>query len=424
MFRSCRWKIALWFVSLSSLIYLALTFVGGAYFYSSLSRSMDQQLKIVASQIGHAIDLTSQKPKFREWLRVVQTEPARSLMTMQLFDQSGILLEHYGPIGIPKLFMTESEITRGDLTMRIRSTKLLHEGHLVGYLQLELPTDTRNKLTREFLLTMAVMAPFVLIAFGLCSYAVSGMAVKPIEELVGTLQRFVADAGHELNTPTSVVQARVQSLERKLAKQGIIQKDLTIIASSAKRMGRIVSDLMLLAELDGKQNQQTLTAIDPTDVISTTVSEFYDRFYDKDIILQIGNMEQATILADRESLERIISNLLENALKYTDPNGTVTINCTTAASEVCISVQDTGLGIPRECLPQIFDRFYRVDDSRCRESGGSGLGLSIVKAITESFGGRVELDSQVGLGSTFYITLPLYKSVQIAQNLHTSVMTI
>ncbi len=416
MFRSFRWQIALWFVGLSSVVYLALTIVGAFCFYSSLSRSMDEELRVVASQIGHAIDVSGNQPTFRDWLRVVETEPARSMMSMQLFDSNGRILEHYGPPGIPRLLEGLSEYSENEQTVRILQSKLTHKGRLVGYLQLQLPTGKRNDLTKEFFETMALMAPLVLVGFGICSYIVSGIASKPIERLVLTLQRFVADAGHELNTPASIIQARSQSLERKLSKREIIVDDLPIITAASQRMGQIVRNLMLLAELDCGNQNPVIRQVQLNEIVSRIVQVFQPRAQEKYIELQVF-LEVTVVLAELDALECILTNLLENALKYTESGGVITLRCAEVGGEVCISIQDTGIGISEESLPLIFDRFYRVDKSRSRASGGSGLGLAIVKTVAERLYGRVEVESQPGIGSCFFVYLPQPKGV--TQKLHT-----
>ncbi len=419
MFKHFRWQIALWFLGLSTAVYFAFAILGGLYFYGSLSSAMDDELKVVASQIGHAIHLDGAKPSFRDWLRVVETEPARSIMSMQLFDSSGQLLEHYGPVGIPKLVTDRVEISEGALTMRIRHTKLIHKGVLVGFLQLQLPTTKRSEVTREFLMTMTVMAPLILVGFGLCGYFVSGIAARPIEGLVGTLQRFVADASHELNTPASILQARAQSLERKLSKLGLYEDDLRIIASSAERMGYIVKKLMMLAELDSQNQDSVKTKVELKELVEAVITEFSEPFDEKSIVLRLGVVDEVSFVAARESLHCILANLLENALKYTEPGGCVTVSCVVSGAEVRLTVQDTGIGIPAESLPYIFDRFYRVDKSRSRSSGGSGLGLSIVKTIVDRLHGRVLVDSRPGEGSQFQVVFPINRAA-IARNLHTN----
>lgn len=415
MFNTFRWRIVLWFLAPSFLVYVACAIIGYFYLYIGQSHSMDDQMTVVTSEIGHAIDFTKEKPTFRDWLRVVETEPPRSVVTMQLFDTSGNMLEHYGPPGIAKLFDSSvTETSENGQTVRIKRSPLHHKGAIVGYLQLQLLTAQRTQLTEQFLMTMLVMAPFVLVGFGLIGYVVSGMAVRPIEQLISTLQRFVADAGHELNTPASIIKARAQSLERKLFKQGMVQEDLQIISSSAERMGYIVKNLMLLAEIDGKQsdgNQKSLiTNIDISKMVETVLVEFAERFQEKNLTLKTGVLEEAIVACtDKESLHCVLANLLENAHKYTSAPGEVSVSCTVSGSEVCLSVKDSGIGMPAESLPFIFDRFYRVDKSRDRASGGTGLGLSIAKAIVENLGGRLVVESKLGEGSLFQVYMPINK---------------
>lgn len=414
MFKSFQKQIVLWFLGLSLLVYLACSCVGVLFIYTNKTHSMDEELRIVASQIGHAIDVTGKVPTFRDWLRVVETEPARSVITMQLFDLDGHLLEHYGPEGIPRLIRDQNEITENGQQMRIRQGPLLQDNNPVGYLQLQLPTKTRSDATTEFILTMAIMLPFLILGFAQIGKTVSNIAVKPIEQLVATLQRFVADAGHELNTPASIIQARAQSLERKLNKQGnLFEEDLQIISNSAERMGYIVKDLMLLAELDSKATQKTESTADVKAVVNAVLAEFSERFHSKDVLLKSELIESANVATNEETLRGILSNLLENALKYTQPGGIVSVGCVNNApsGEVRLSVKDTGIGIPEDCLPHIFERFYRVDKSRNRSSGGSGLGLSIVKALVESIPGKVIVDSSPGKGSQFTVVLPAMKSL-------------
>lgn len=421
MFKSFRWQIGLWFLGLTTMVYIILSLLGAGFFYTKLSYSMDEELKVVASQIGHAIHISGGKPTFRDWLRVVETEPARSLMSMQLFDAEGNLLEHYGPVGIPKLSFGVSEVSGNGQTMRVRHTPLHQRGTLVGYLQLQLPATKRMELTKEFLLTMAALAPFVLGGFALCGYIVSGIASKPIEKLVATLQRFVADAGHELNTPASIVQARAQSLERKLTKQGIHHEDVVVIASAAERMGYIVRNLMFLTELDNAHRQRIANLVSMDDLVNSAALEYADRFEEKNISFTCSPQPSGAVVAEKESLNCVLSNLLENALKYTEAGGRVNLSSKANGSNITLTVEDSGIGIPAECVPHIFERFYRVDKSRSRNSGGSGLGLSIVKAIVESLQGRIDVISQENVGTRVDVVLPLYKGNEsVAQNLHTN----
>jgi two-component system phosphate regulon sensor histidine kinase PhoR len=222
------------------------------------------------------------------------------------------------------------------------------------------------------------------------------------------LKRFVADAGHELNTPSSVIQARAQSLDRKLNETGIATDDLKVISASAERMGAVVQDLMLLAELDSRPQQKT-EVVDLSDLAAKTVNDYKNLAEEKNISLEFSTTANVRVVAEDESLIRILRNLLENAIKYSDAGDSVKVNCKLAGQEAVLIVEDTGIGIPQDCLQYIFERFYRVDKSRARDSGGSGLGLSIVKAIVEKLGGRVLVSSELGKGSKFSCFLPAKK---------------
>ncbi len=152
----------------------------------------------------------------------------------------------------------------------------------------------------------------------------------------------------------------------------------------------------------------------------TVFSDFKERFREKKIELEIDTIEDAVVSTESQSLQCILTNLLENALKYTEPGGKVSISCRLSADQARITVNDTGIGIPAEDLNKIYDRFYRVDKSRSRSSGGAGLGLSIVKAMAERDGGSVTVNSILGTGSQFTVALPIDKSMTIAQKLHTN----
>lgn len=409
MFKSFRWRIAIWFVGLSSLVYLIMSLMWGFLFYKNLSHALDEELAMVASYMQNAIDFDGERLAFRDWFKVVNTASSRSAMSVQLFDADGKLVEHHGPPGGSRLLQSRSEVSFQGYSRRVRQDRLFHQGTLIGYLQLQLPTKRRYVLVKEYLLTRAVMALFVLSGLGLCSYIVSGIASQPIEGLVETLRHFVAEAGHELNTPASIIQARAESLSRKLQRQGLYEEDVKIIASSAERMGKIVKGLMLLAELDSHYQPVSRTSVDVLEVVNSIVQEFSSTFADKNITLETGLLKPVTIFADREALACILRNLIENAIRYTESNGTVTISCEVISGDACIVVEDTGIGISNQCLPFIFDRFYRVDKSRSRASGGSGLGLAIVKAMIDNLSGKIEVSSQVGKGTKFRILLPMHK---------------
>jgi signal transduction histidine kinase len=406
MFKGLRWSIAAWFVCLSSMVYLALTTVAIACFYWILTAVLDKELKVIASEVGHAIDVRGDLPYFRDWAREVETDPARSLASIQLFDTGGKLLDHYGPKGIEKLLRSQPEAKNDGLSMRVNVSPLTHHGQTVGFMQIQLPTRDRDSSTGQMAIVMLSVAPFVILGLGATGYVVSAKAVRPIEENMEMLKRFVADAGHELNTPLTIAQAKAESFEAKLAKQNLPQEDLKIISSSIGRMAKIVNDLMLLAEIEGPLVTEEKQPVDVCQIVTQVAGEFSERFQEKGVSFK-SELKPLSMPGYPDMVYRLISNLLENALRYTETGGEVRIKTSSETNPARLIVEDTGIGIPPDSLPFVFDRFYRVDKSRSRLSGGTGIGLSIVKAIAEAHNGFVSVDSEPGKGSSFIVSLPL-----------------
>lgn len=406
IFSNVRWRLAIWFVALSTLLYLGIAVLGILFFNAKLTSNLDWQLRVLASGLGHAIEVEGDKPKFRDWLRIVRTEPARSLASIQLFDRRGNLLESYGPKGAPKLMGTQSQVMSNGHSFRNIVTDLKKDDQVIGFLQIQLPTTNNETAINDLLLTMALAAPIMLLGLGASSFLVSGKAVRPIQDNVQMLKEFLADAGHELNTPLAIIRARSEALERRLKKYELPVEDLKVINASALRMEKIVNDLTLLAEMEGPLLSSPKQNIELDKIVANITEQFALRFQEGAVKLEICQLQPVRVLGYPDSLERMISNLLENALKYTDSEGVVQVSVKIEGRQAVITIKDTGIGIPSECLERIFDRFYRVDKSRSRASGGAGLGLSIVQAIAEAHDGKVAVDSELGRGSVFSVIIP------------------
>jgi signal transduction histidine kinase len=170
-------------------------------------------------------------------------------------------------------------------------------------------------------------------------------------------------------------------------------------------MEKIVDGLMLLAEIEGTLTRTTDETTQVDEVLKCIITEFQPKFDDKGIRLNVEECSPVMANIGEESLHMIVANLVENAFRYTESGGCVTLTLDDDNSSAKIEIKDTGIGIPADNLPFVFDRFYRVDKSRSRQSGGSGLGLSIVKALVDSHNGRVSVLSKVGEGSVFTVFL-------------------
>ncbi len=219
---------------------------------------------------------------------------------------------------------------------------------------------------------------------------------------------FVANVSHELKTPLTSILGFVETL-----KEGGIDdsenrmKFLQIIETQSKALHTLIENLLLLSRIESAKEPLKLEPVDVEELFGRMSEMFGPMLKEKGVQLKVAPPAKALRLnAEVASLERALSNLIDNALKYNRPNGRVTLAAHEADGRVTIEVRDTGIGIPPAELARVFERFYRVDKSRSRESGGTGLGLSIAKHLVERHGGRIEVQSTSDKGSTFSIVLP------------------
>jgi two-component system, OmpR family, sensor kinase len=221
-----------------------------------------------------------------------------------------------------------------------------------------------------------------------------------------TQRQFLADASHELRTPLALIQGNAELALREGDLDGGERHDrLRTIAREANRMGRLVADLLALARADeGQPLVRRRLALD------TLLLEVYEqaRLLATEVRLVVGALEQVEVDGDPDRLKQLVLNLVDNALRYTPAGGRVTLGLVRRDDWAVVSVADTGPGIPAEHQARIFDRFYRIDQPRSRNTGGSGLGLAICRWIAEAHGGRIEVASQLGAGSTFAVFLPSF----------------
>jgi two-component system phosphate regulon sensor histidine kinase PhoR len=218
---------------------------------------------------------------------------------------------------------------------------------------------------------------------------------------------FVANASHELRTPLAAIRGFSETL---LHSDSLSDADrrayLEVIDRHAHRLSNIVQDLLELSTVESRKLRLEPTEVDVASLVSGLVRDLHSRIEER----QLAVLEEAEpgeiAWADARAVEQILTNLLDNSIKYTEPGGTIEIRVDGAPSRVRVQVRDTGIGIPAEDLSRVFERFYRVDKARSRALGGTGLGLSIVKHLVQSQGGEIRVESEVGKGSCFIFTLP------------------
>ena len=216
---------------------------------------------------------------------------------------------------------------------------------------------------------------------------------------------FVADASHELKTPVASIQASAETLVRALEKDPDAAMRFALqVRSAAGRLSQIVMDLLDLSRLETEAPELSEVRVDR--LVSKEASRISDRAEVAGVDLTV-RLAKLSVMGKRKDLRLGVRNLLENAIEFTAAGGSVTASVFEEGGSAVISVADTGAGIPSRDLPRIFERFYRVDDARDRAAGGTGLGLAIVRHVVEAHGGSVEVDSELGKGSTFSIRLPM-----------------
>jgi two-component system phosphate regulon sensor histidine kinase PhoR len=233
--------------------------------------------------------------------------------------------------------------------------------------------------------------------------------VTSFRRLESIRRDFVANVSHELKTPITSIKGFVETLlDGALANPEDAQRFLRIIAKQADRLNAIIEDLLSLSKIEQSEDSADLVLERGKirDVLNAAVVECQIKAGQREVNIRLDCPDDLEVKMSPLLLEQAVGNLLDNAIKYSDPGDTVSLRAYPAESEVVIAVQDEGCGIPAEHLSRIFERFYRVDKGRSRNLGGTGLGLSIVKHIVNVHRGRTTVESTPGKGSTFSIWLP------------------
>lgn len=227
---------------------------------------------------------------------------------------------------------------------------------------------------------------------------------------VETMRRdFVANVSHELRTPVAVIKGYGETLLDGTLDESAerSRRFVEVMVSHAERLTSLINDILTLSKLESKDTSLTLYPLDLCGTIRKAQMLMEDHAQTKGIRIAADCPEELPkVMADQGQLEQVLLNLLDNAIKYTQDGGDVSISAKLSGERIQICVSDTGIGIPSKDLPRIFERFYRVDEGRSREQGGTGLGLSIVKHIVQLHGGEITVTSEAGKGSTFTVVLP------------------
>jgi two-component system, OmpR family, sensor kinase len=343
---------------------------GGRYrVRAAIERRAPNEVLLIASSLS-GVDGTLH--------RLVLIELLVTAAVLAALAALGLWVVRLGLRPLRSIEATAASIAAGDLTRRVE------------------PANDRTEIGRLGLALNAMLAQIE-------------SAFKAREASEQKLRRFVADASHELRTPLAAVRAYAELFTRGARRRpDDLARSMAGISRESERMSMLVEDLLLLARLDeGRPLEQEPVRLD--EVVTEAVETAHMVDPARPIALEA---EPVVVVGDHDRLRQIVDNLLSNVRAHTPPDTPVQVAVGRANGSAVVEVADEGPGMSAEVLDRVFERFYRPDASRSRASGGVGLGLSIVAAVAEAHGGRVEAESQAGRGSTFRIVLPLAQQDQ------------
>lgn len=411
MLKSLRWRVTLIFVALSAAICLVLASVAVFMLRAGLDSSIDQELDAIADEVESFVDLKEPGPELSQWQTTTRAR-SRLSATIQIFNRDHMLIGSYGPAKAMSLNANQEEVIvereEQNNSFRVLCRPLREKNSKIAWLQICIPTRDRDLALKEYVVAWGLLTPVLLVGLGVAGYVFAGRVTRPVEKSFEILRTFLADASHELKTPVTIMQANAESLAADLSSRDIECSEVPVILRSCSRMTNLVEDLLLLSRIESPAIRTSREKVRIDQVVHDLVDEFKPLFAEKNILLSFDKVEPAEVAANLESIYRALSNLLKNALLYTESGGAVTVEIVRSKTrtEVEIAITDTGIGIPSEALDKIFDRFYRVEKSRSRKAGGFGLGLSIVRGVVEQHGGKLFVTSTLNKGSTFRMVLP------------------
>lgn len=248
--------------------------------------------------------------------------------------------------------------------------------------------------------------------------ALKQQEIDELKKLEAFRREFIADVSHELKTPIFAAQGFVHTLLDGAVKDKTVRtKFLKKAAKSLDGLDMLVQDLLTLSQIETGEIKMHFDYFDIRLLTEEVIEQLENKAEKKDIklVLAKGTPKEVLVYGDWQRINQVMTNLVSNAIKYSDDNKVVTVGFKVMKNQVQVFVEDEGDGIPKEDINRIFERFYRVDKSRSREKGGTGLGLAIVKHIMEGHNSKVEVKSQLGKGSTFSFKLPLGKDEPLFQ---------
>lgn len=341
-----------------------------------------------------------------------EASPALQPMRIQWFDARGTLDIEKGtmPLALP-LETSEGFQLQTTPPALVFTKPALAKGKLLGYVRVGHPLSTVQQ-QKGLLLQWLISGSLVAVTVGSIGiYFLVRQSLRPVEESIKTLKRFCADAAHELRTPiTAILTNSSVALRHGDGMRSGDREKFEAITSGARQIELLTEDLLMLARAEQLSEQgyyRKYSTLQSLNEEVRSAMECAGRAAEKkNLSLHCEISESLSVYIDTDDLKCILRNLMDNAIKYTPERGKITISAATSSGGIRLTIADTGIGISSADLTRIFDRFWRADQARSYHSGGNGLGLPIVKAIVEKYGGSIAVSSEIGKGTTFRMQLP------------------
>ncbi|NET02709.1 MAG: sensor histidine kinase [Sphaerospermopsis sp. SIO1G2] len=453
MFQVTRRRLALWYTTITAI--LLLLFATGVYLYvrSTLVERIDDTLNHVVEVVERSLVIepvnlqtNQQRVNIEASFRNNADNGEDDRIDLEWFSPTGELKwsTFSEPLNIP-IHRNTGETVHivgiggwGNSEMLLRQvTHRVEMGRQVlGYLRVSHPWFEVTKPSRQLIFDLALGTSLMVLSVAASGWFLSGKAMEPVGESYQRLKQFTADASHELRSPIALIQTNVQvalaDIESEMSSVADYRQQLQLIEKLTQRLGRLVNDLLFLARQDSGITQDVFSPCPLDALLIEVIEEQQVLTQEKEINLTLNlvnpplelepNLQESwlTVMGNWDELVRLFTNLIGNAIQYTPDQGNVEVELQRLSGVrysvpyLQMRISDTGVGIPEQFLPRLFDRFYRIDPARShqsretkKKSTGSGLGLAIARAIVEHHQGQIQVESIVDQGTTFTVILPV-----------------
>lgn len=452
-FTKISWKLTLLYASIFSLVLILLnaSVLYGIKFFL-VNQSM-QKVSNISNTIAERIKGSPNEQMSLDDPELIAEARADSAISVRIANPDGALVNsednfQWKAISFKSSLNSIKKIESGELHLVVENRQILSEGKTKAYLQVAGNMEKEYMFIKVLFVLMAGADAIGIAISLLAGYLISKRMLFPIDRITKAAQsisinhldrrievnqtddelsrlaktfnemidrlkqsfdrqnQFVSDASHELRTPISVIQGYIGLIDRwGKEDKSVLQESIDAIKNETAGMTELIEKLLFLARGDSGSQKLQKTEFGLKELIDEVGRE--SQLISKQHNIQYGVVEDVSVFADRKMIKQMLRALIDNSIKFTPPGGIIVVQSFKNEESVNITVKDTGIGIPQEELCRIFNRFYRVDKARTKETGGSGLGLSIVKWIVDAHNGRIQAESIIGEGTSITAEFPI-----------------